>query len=514
MSSPARRYRVLQTLGRGGFGVVYRAEVVSQGAFTKQVALKVLRNDVDDVDHQAQRLRDEARILGLLNHRAVVKVDGLVQLSDGWAVVMEYVHGINASVLVQVQCPARPALEIIDEVAGALHAAWALPNEVTGEPLRLIHRDIKPANIRITALGAVKVLDFGVARAEFDERESETLSMRFGSLRYMAPERFDDVDGPAADVFSLTVVLAELLAGGKLLEPPKNPTRFDAWLDDVVEAATDGRPGHERVPLEKLLRDGLAYDEASRPDARQLQNRCRKLAPLVSGPSLRDFAEAEIPDLIRRWAEHADSKSSTDPRTDSVLVEVGSEPTAEVTGMTRSRAVVGAAAAGTAAMGALAAVVVMSFMVVGVATFRSLTRSEPPADETPPEQPPGLPLPPEPAPAAAEEPESAPEPTSDDPPEPAPPAAPAASARPRPAAPRPAAATAGTVTLTGDVAQVTLSGPRVATLSAGDNQVPPGSYEVKAAFDADPIVAGRLSVEGGESTVLHCSAMLYTCSEQ
>ncbi|NCG21399.1 MAG: protein kinase, partial [Rhodobacterales bacterium] len=139
----------------------------------------------------ALRFRDEARILGLIRHRAVVGVDSLAELESGWAVVMEYVDGVDITSVVRYGLPpARVVVSIIEEVASALHAAWTTVSDVTGKPLRLVHRDIKPANVRLTAQGEVKVLDFGVARAEFESREANTQAMRFGSLRYMAPESF------------------------------------------------------------------------------------------------------------------------------------------------------------------------------------------------------------------------------------------------------------------------------------------------------------------------------------
>ena len=118
-----RRYRVLETLGKGGFGTVYRAELLGSGGFAKQVALKVLNDEGQR--EIAHRLRDEARILGHIRHRAIVGVDGLAHLDEGWAVVMEYIDGVDAKELLAAgPVPARCALEIVEEAASALHAAY------------------------------------------------------------------------------------------------------------------------------------------------------------------------------------------------------------------------------------------------------------------------------------------------------------------------------------------------------------------------------------------------------
>ena len=93
--SLGRRYRVLGTIGKGGFGTVYKAEMLGEGDFTKVVALKVLNPEAALVDEVAQRMRDEARILGLVRHRAIVQVDGLVRFDNQWTIVMEYLEGVD-----------------------------------------------------------------------------------------------------------------------------------------------------------------------------------------------------------------------------------------------------------------------------------------------------------------------------------------------------------------------------------------------------------------------------------
>ena len=214
MGRTDRRYHIDDVLGRGGFGTVYRATLTDNDGFTKAVAVKLL-NDAQAHAEVLQRFRDEARILGLLRDRAIVQVDPPVQLGGRWAVVMELVDGASLSRLLKRHgsFPPRVALEVIAEVARALDKAIHQPGP-DGRPLRLVHRDLKPGNIQLTQAGEVKILDFGIARADFDQREAKTTHGIVGTPGYIAPERFDGHEDPKGDVFSLGGVLFKLLCGG------------------------------------------------------------------------------------------------------------------------------------------------------------------------------------------------------------------------------------------------------------------------------------------------------------
>ncbi|MBK9649375.1 MAG: protein kinase [Deltaproteobacteria bacterium] len=122
-----RRYNILGTLGKGGFGTVYKAQLHGSAGFTKIVALKVLNAEVAGKEEFARRARDEARVLGLVRHRAIVQVDGLVVLQGHWVVVMEYVSGVDLKRLMQAG-PVPPGVAAgSSEVAQALDAAYREP---------------------------------------------------------------------------------------------------------------------------------------------------------------------------------------------------------------------------------------------------------------------------------------------------------------------------------------------------------------------------------------------------
>ncbi len=292
----ARRYRIRGVIGRGGFGTVYLADLIGQSGFTRSVALKVLNPDVKDLPSIAERLRDEARLLGLLRHRSIVRVDGLVRLDGRWTIVMEYVEGVPVSVLAeQGRVPLGVAIEIAGEIAGALHVANSTPGP-TGEPLNLLHRDIKPANVLVGLHGEVKVLDFGVARANFEAREAKTQNMMFGSIGYMAPERYDLREEHASDVYAVGVVLWELITGDTYGRASSKPDRYATHkAEGMAKLPTDGSipPG-----MVVLLDTMLAYEPSDRPSARDVERMLRDLRLEAPSPWLRDWAEDCVPKLV------------------------------------------------------------------------------------------------------------------------------------------------------------------------------------------------------------------------
>ncbi len=292
--SDRRRYRILAPIARGSFGTVYRAELIGQGGFTKQVALKVLNPGLTENEEFTRRLRDEARLLALLRHRAIVAVDGLVELAGKWTVVMEYIEGADLKTLLQLgPLPPAAALEVTAEIASALHVAWTRKGP-DGRPLRVLHRDLKPSNIRITPAGEVKVLDFGVARADFDSRESETRNLHFGSAAYMSPERIDFIDGPEGDVYAVGSMLFEMLAGGPLGKTTPDPGRHQARMSDAMTRLWETTQGQGAAVLGPLLSACLAYEANARPRARDLERRCVELARKAPGITLRDWAERAV----------------------------------------------------------------------------------------------------------------------------------------------------------------------------------------------------------------------------
>ena len=297
------------------------------GGFSKEVALKVMHYEGDAADDIARRLRDEARVLGLIQHRAVVGVNSLVPLNKGWGVVMEYIDGADLSrVLKSRSIPIAAAVQVVEEVAAALDAAFNTINHITNERLRLIHRDIKPSNIRITRRGDVKLLDFGVARADFLSKEAEEATdYVMGSLRYMAPERHQGIEKHNGDVYALGIVLANLLTGKRFPAPPRTPKEHASFLTTVLDTVRValGSSDSDQVrsvveQVVQLLLQMLAYEAADRPDARAVERSCRRLSGRLPPPTLRDWAENSV---VRLVEEHRNRPRNDEHDTGLILLE-------------------------------------------------------------------------------------------------------------------------------------------------------------------------------------------------
>lgn len=280
----------MHPLGSGGFGTVWRAELMGPEGFRKPVAVKLLNAKGADDPELGRRLRDEARVLGMIRHQAVVGVDDLVRVGERWAVVMEYVPGADLEALLH-QGPLAPrvAAEIIGQAAMALDAAHHARHPESGAPLSVVHRDIKPANIRVTEAGEVKVLDFGIARARFDAREAETRSMRFGTPGYIAPERYDGEDHPPSDVFSLGVVLLETLLASRLGPLSIRENKYAESVQEKLDALPEGLDA-----LKPLIAEMLAYEMEDRPSADEVVRRLQELTASLPGPWLRDWARGHV----------------------------------------------------------------------------------------------------------------------------------------------------------------------------------------------------------------------------
>jgi eukaryotic-like serine/threonine-protein kinase len=246
------RYEVAELVGRGGMADVHAGHDLRLG---RQVAIKILRTDLARDSSFLARFRREAQAAAGLNHPSIVGVfdsgEEVVREPGGAPlhvpyIVMEYVEGRTLRELLNEQRQLLPdeAARITAAVLAALEYA---------HDRGLVHRDIKPANVMVTPQGAVKVMDFGIARALADTAATMTQTQAvMGTARYLSPEQAQglDVDG-RSDLYSVGCLLYELLAGRTpfqgdpvslvyqhLGETPKAPSTHQAHLPQALDAIT------------------------------------------------------------------------------------------------------------------------------------------------------------------------------------------------------------------------------------------------------------------------------------
>ena len=296
---------ILETLGEGSFGTVYVARI-SEGAFQRTVVLKVLKSNWAENEEILKRARDEAVLLGRLNHDNIVRVEKLTEMDGRPTVVMEHIQGLTLDRIVKAHgpLPIGVAVGIAMKVANALDAAYNREPPGGGGALHVVHRDIKPSNIILSVSGAVKVLDFGTARADFGARGARTSSLTIGSPLYMAPEAFDGLEAdPTVDIYALGATLYELVAGvpmGKLsVNPERHAERKKKRLEQLRSPAIDD----ERVlaAVKKLIEKCVRYDPKRRPQASDMKRLCAEFVKRLprSEVGLDQFAESVVEPLYR-----------------------------------------------------------------------------------------------------------------------------------------------------------------------------------------------------------------------
>jgi serine/threonine protein kinase len=199
------RYEIVAELGKGAMGVVYRA---NDPLLSRTVAIKtvIMSSDPQEMAEYEARFNQEAKAAGGLNHPNIVTVYDIGRSGNVAFMAMEFLDGVELRAMMKAGSPVTPtrAVEIAAQVAEGL--AYAHQHEV-------VHRDVKPANIMIVSGGMAKITDFGIARMRSAEVKTQT-GVVLGSPRYMSPEQVAGKRAePRSDIFSLGVILYEMLTG-------------------------------------------------------------------------------------------------------------------------------------------------------------------------------------------------------------------------------------------------------------------------------------------------------------
>ncbi|HVF46249.1 MAG TPA: serine/threonine-protein kinase, partial [Pyrinomonadaceae bacterium] len=274
------RYEIRSKIGEGGMGEVYLAH---DAELERKIAIKLLSGEFTTDEERRARFRQEARVISALNHPNIITIYEIGENEHGSFLITEYVEGRTLRDVMRRDSLTIPKiLRMVEQAALALVAAHAE---------RIVHRDIKPENIMVRSDGIVKLLDFGLAKANLSMNggeENKTMpGTVMGSARYMSPEQARGLDvDERTDVWSLGIVLYEMLTGRA---PFEGKTATDTIAEVIYK---DPEPiGHLLpnlpVELQRIIRKSLQKDRDERYQ------------------SMKDFA-LDIKDLLYDY-EHANS---------------------------------------------------------------------------------------------------------------------------------------------------------------------------------------------------------------
>ncbi|HZC18070.1 MAG TPA: protein kinase, partial [Rubrobacteraceae bacterium] len=284
------RYTLVEPLGDGGMARVYLAH---DEVLDRDVALKVLREQYADDEEFVERFRREARSAAGLSHPNIVSVYDQGRSEDGaYYMAMEYVprgtlkDRIGREGALAPEVAAGVALQIADALSAAHEKG-------------VIHRDIKPQNVLVTGAGDVKVADFGIARAASSTATATGIVL--GTAGYMSPEQAKgEPVGPQSDLYSLGVVLYEMLTGNlpyeadsaiaqavkHISEPPPSPREANPEVSEALDALTTkllAKNPEDRYPSASALANDLERARSGLPLARSEKTGVMT-APLSSSP--------------------------------------------------------------------------------------------------------------------------------------------------------------------------------------------------------------------------------------
>nr|WP_240359938.1 serine/threonine-protein kinase [Pyxidicoccus trucidator] len=215
------KYEVVTQLSVGGMAELFLGFTSGPGGFRKYVVIKRILPDVRDNEQFERMFLDEARITAAFNHPNIAQVFDLGQEDDGLYLAMEFIAGQNLNQITggclrkKQQMPIGFTLSVARDVCMALHYAHTF-TAASGEPSPVIHRDVAQKNVMVTYDGVVKLLDFGIAKAKGSLERTSAGTVK-GTTGYMSPEqvRGDKLDG-RSDLFSVGVMLHELITGARL----------------------------------------------------------------------------------------------------------------------------------------------------------------------------------------------------------------------------------------------------------------------------------------------------------
>ncbi|MBI4862928.1 MAG: serine/threonine protein kinase [Candidatus Riflebacteria bacterium] len=268
------RYMIVEELGEGAMGTVYRAVQVD---LKREVALKVLHQDVQSSLNGLHRFKREVEACAALNHPNIIRILDCDEMADGcFYYTMDLIRGLDLASLAAREAPV-PADRVVALMAQAADAVAHLHDR------SMLHRDIKPRNVMVDDAGRLTLMDFGLVKLH--ERTVLTVTgQRVGTPKYMAPELFrGEPDAPARDVYGLGLTFWELLAG-RLAFPERDMQKLVTIILGRGVEPISGVRSDLPAWLVDLVTRCVAIDPRQRPTALQVKESCLGRRPVTQAP--------------------------------------------------------------------------------------------------------------------------------------------------------------------------------------------------------------------------------------
>lgn len=371
------RYRLHRQIARGGMASIHIGRLVGDQGFDRIVAVKRLHSEFAEDGEFVEMFLNEARLASKVKHRNVVPVLDVVTAGDEVMLVQEYVHGAPLHAILKAlsqagaEMPLEIAVAIACQVLSGLHAAHETVDEM-GMPLEIVHRDVSPQNVLIATDGSARLLDFGVAKASVAAHVTRSGTYK-GKLAYSAPEQIRGAATRQSDVYSLSVVLWEMIVGHRMhrtgidgseliemvlrgtlptLREGLRARRSAVQVDDARLAAVEG--------LEQIVARGLAREVHARwATAADMEDALRRVIMPASTSTIAAWLRGSAKEFLERrerliaaeessWRKHKTESgpiSSVPPQASSVrarawpdaTLELSSDQTDDGSGARRSR---------------------------------------------------------------------------------------------------------------------------------------------------------------------------------
>ncbi len=306
------KYDLVARIAKGGMAEIYLARQHGMVGFSRLVVIKCILPHLAEEPQFVRMFLEEARIAALISHPNVVQIFDVGEFEGHYFIAMEYINGPPVATVVRklrakrAAIPWEVAAEIVAQACDGLHAAHEL-KDYAGELLQLVHRDVSPHNLMIGEGGLVKLVDFGIAKAQISTVQTRTGAIK-GKYPYMSPEqcRGEPLDR-RTDLFSLGAVFFELVSGRRLFQRQNDLMTLKAITEEPIPFAREVQPD---VPEEvsALIHRCLERDPGARfPSAAAMGAVVRKVVSVLGaepGPAVvARYLEQHHADLLLTRSE-------------------------------------------------------------------------------------------------------------------------------------------------------------------------------------------------------------------